>query len=273
MTVHIAGKLWDFNTPQIMGILNVTPDSFYADSRTKDEAAICARAEQIVREGAWMIDVGAYSTRPGAIEVSEEEELRRLDLALSAVRKSLPEALVSVDTFRASVARHCVESYGVALINDISGGADPQMFVTVADLRVPYVLTHPGCGEGVAPDDFRPSVARFLAERLGELYDLGVADVILDLGFGFGKTVAENYELIRHLGDFVSLFPDNPMLAGVSRKSMIYKTLDTTPDKALHGTTALHALALQAGAAILRVHDVQVAADTIKVCQAVNFEH
>jgi len=265
MTLCIAGKLWDFDTPRIMGILNVTPDSFYADSRMKDEAAIRLRAEQIKQEGAWMIDVGAYSTRPGASEVSEEEELRRLDLALSVVRESMPEVLVSVDTFRASVARHCVETYGVALVNDVSGGADSQMFATVADLQVPYVLTHPGCSEAVAPDDFRPSVARFFAERLGELYELGVADVILDLGFGFGKTLDQNYELLRHLDDFVRLFPDCPMLVGISRKSMIYKVLETTPENALHGTTALHALALQAGANILRVHDVREAVEVVRI--------
>lgn len=270
MTLNIRGKLWDFDTPQIMGILNVTPDSFYADSRMKDEVAVCARAEQILQEGAWMIDVGAYSTRPGASEVSEAEELRRLDLALSAVCQAQSDALVSVDTFRASVARHCVETYGVALINDVSGGADPQMFATVADLRVPYVLTHPGCSADVKAEDFRPAVARFFAEQLNKLYDLGVADVVLDLGFGFGKTLAENYELLSHLGDFLRLFPDCPMLVGISRKSMIYKTLGTTPENALNGTSVLNTIALQAGAHILRVHDVREAAEVVKLFKSLN---
>lgn len=274
LTLNLAGRLTEMSEPLVMGILNVTPDSFYADSRMQDEVAICARVEQILQEGAWMIDVGAYSTRPGANEVSEEEELRRLNLALSVIRKAQPDALLSVDTFRASVARHCVEHYGVALINDVSGGADPEMFSVVADLHVPYVLTHNSRSEDLSdvknPDELCAALARSLAANLYKAYEAGVADVIIDLGFGFGKTLDQNYQLMARLSDFIALFPDNPMLVGVSRKSMIWKALDCTPDQALNGTTALNTLALHSGAHILRVHDVQSAVEVVKIIGRLN---
>ncbi len=269
MTLNLRGHLTDFSQPQVMGILNVTPDSFYAASRVQEETAIRERVAQMLAEGADLIDVGAFSTRPGASEVLEAEEMQRLDSALTAVRRYAPEALVSVDTFRAGVARRCVRDFGVQIINDVSGGVlDDTLFETVAELQVPYVLTHSG-GLADAPttttDTFIEDLCRFFAERLQRLYELGVADVILDPGFGFGKTLEQNYQLMHRLSDIVGLFPDNPLLVGVSRKSMIYKLLDISPEEALNGTTVLHALALQAGARILRVHDVRAAVEAVKI--------
>ena len=272
MTLNLRGHLTDFSQPQVMGILNVTPDSFYAASRTLEAEAICARAEQILTEGGSIIDVGACSTRPGGEAVTADDEMRRLDTALTIIRKDFPDAVVSVDTFRADVARRCVQDFAVDIVNDVSSGAvDSRMFETVADLRVPYVLTHSGgMADAAVPDTtsqdaYLPAVARFFAERLQTLYEMGVADVILDPGFGFGKTLEQNYQLLHALDKFITLFPDNPFLVGVSRKSMIYRLLGTTPEESLNGTTALHALALQAGAHILRVHDVREAVETVKI--------
>ena len=252
-----------------MGILNVTPDSFYAASRVQEEVAIRERVAQMLSEGADIIDVGAFSTRPGASEVSETEEVQRLDQALTIIRKNFPDALVSVDTFRADVARRCVRDFGVNIINDVSGGLlDDALFETVAELQVPYVLTHSG-GLADAPtaasETFVEDVCRFFAERLQRLYELGGGDVILDPGFGFGKTLEQNYQLMHRLSDIVGLFPDNPVLVGVSRKSMIYNLLKITPEEALNGTTVLHTLALQAGARILRVHDVREAVEVVRI--------
>ena len=274
MTLNIGGKLLDFTTPMVMGILNVTTDSFYSASRMQDEDAIRQRAAQILSEGGEIVDVGAFSTRPGASVVSEEEEMRRLDQALAIIRKAYPDILISVDTFRASVAYRCVVEYGANIINDVSGGAlDTQMFETVADLRVPYVLTHSG---GMADDKTEQSgtlvedMCRFFAERLQTLHELGVADVILDPGFGFGKTLQQNYEVMHRLSDMIGLFPDNPFLVGISRKSMIYRLLDSSPEEALNGTTVLNTLSLQAGAHILRVHDVREAVETVRILRALN---
>lgn len=272
MTLNLRGHLTDFSQPQVMGILNVTPDSFYAASRTQGAEAIRARAEQILTEGGSIIDVGACSTRPGGEAVTADDEMRRLDTALTIVRKDFPEAVVSVDTFRADVARRCVRDFAVDIINDVSGGAvDDRMFETVADLRVPYVLTHSGgMADAAVPDAasseaYLPAVARFFAERLQTLYEMGVADVILDPGFGFGKTLEQNYQLLHGLAQFVDLFPDNPFLVGVSRKSMIYRLLGTTPEESLNGTTVLHTIALQAGAHLLRVHDVREAVEATRI--------
>lgn len=269
MTLNLRGHLTDFSQPQVMGILNVTPDSFYAASRVQEETAIRERVAQMLAEGADLIDVGAFSTRPGASEVSEAEEMQRLDSALTVVRRYAPEVLVSVDTFRAGVARRCVRDFGVQIINDVCGGQlDDTLFETVAELQVPYVLTHSG-GLADAPTKttgtFVEDICRFFAERLQRLYELGVADVILDPGFGFGKTLEQNYQLMHRLSDIVGLFPDNPMLVGVSRKSMIYKLLNISPEEALNGTTVLHTLALQAGARILRVHDVREAVEAVRI--------
>lgn len=272
MTLNLRGHLTDFSQPQVMGILNVTPDSFYAASRAQGAEAIRARAEQILAEGGSIIDVGACSTRPGGEAVTADDEMHRLDTALTIVRKDFPEAVVSVDTFRADVARRCVRDFAVDVINDVSGGAvDERMFETVADLRVPYVLTHSGgMADAAVPDAasseaYLPAVARFFAERLQTLYEMGVADVILDPGFGFGKTLQQNYQLLHGLGRFIALFPDNPFLVGVSRKSMIYRLLGTTPEESLNGTTVLHTIALQAGAHILRVHDVREAVEATRI--------
>lgn len=275
MTLNLRGQLIDLSQPQVMGILNVTPDSFYAASRVQEEAAIRERAAQILSDGAAFIDVGAFSTRPGASEVSGDQEMLRLDMALTIIRQTFPDALVSVDTFRAGVARRCVRDFGVQLINDVSGGLlDDALFETVAELQVPYVLTHSG-GLADAPttasETFVEDICRFFAERLQRLYELGVADVILDPGFGFGKTLEQNYQLMHRLADIVGLFPDNPVLVGVSRKSMIYKLLEITPEEALNGTTVLHALALQAGAHILRVHDVHEAVEVVRIIEKLKY--
>ena len=270
-TINTGGRLLDLQTPVVMGILNATPDSFYADSRTQTEAEIAARVHQIVDEGAGIIDVGAYSSRPGADDVPAEEEARRLRHALDIVRREAPDAIISVDTFRADVAKMCIEEGGAHIINDISGGTlDKNMFRTVARLRVPYILMHIQ-GEPhtmqQAPhyDNLEQEVFLFLSQRVDQLRQLGVADIILDPGFGFGKTLAHNYELMNRLEDFREF--DLPLLVGISRKSMIYKLLGTTPAEALGGTIALNTIALMKGAHILRVHDVRAAVETVRIVE------
>ena len=279
--LNLRGVLWDMTTPLVMGIMNVTPDSFYAASRAQNEEAIRQRADQILKEGASIIDVGGFSTRPGADIISEDEEKHRLARALDVIKKHHPEALVSVDTFRAEVARFCVCDYGADIINDISGGQlDDKMFQTVAELRVPYILTHShglptlpvASSQSVTSADsdiLLAEVARYFATHLQALNDLGVTDVILDPGFGFGKTLEQNYALMRRLPELIRTFPDNTFLIGVSRKSMIYKILGKTPDDALNGTTVLNTLALQAGAHILRVHDVKTALEVVRLMMTV----
>ncbi len=270
-TINAGGRLLDLQTPVVMGILNATPDSFYAGSRTQTEAKIAARVHQIVDEGAGIIDVGAYSSRPGADDVPAEEEMLRLRHALDIVRREAPDAIISVDTFRADVAKMCIEEGGAHIINDISGGTlDKNMFRTVARLRVPYILMHIQ-GEPhtmqQAPhyDNLEQEVFLFLSQRVDQLRQLGVADIILDPGFGFGKTLAHNYELMNHLEDFREF--DLPLLVGISRKSMIYKLLGTTPAEALGGTITLNTIALMKGAHILRVHDVRAAVETVRIVE------
>ena len=270
-SINAGGKLVEFQEPQVMGILNVTPDSFYANSRTQSEEAIAARAHQIVDEGGTMIDVGAYSSRPGADDVPVEEEMRRLRLALAVIRKETPDAIISVDTFRSDVAKMCIEEGGAHIINDISGGVlDKNMFRTIAHLGVPYILMHmqgtPGTMQ-VAPhyDDLMREIFLYFAERVKSLRDMGAKDIILDPGFGFGKTLQHNYELMANLNEFREF--DLPILVGISRKSMIYKLLGGTPDDALNGTTVLNTMALMHGAHILRVHDVKAAAEAVKIYQ------
>lgn len=270
-TINAGGRLLDLQKPVVMGILNATPDSFYAGSRTQTEAEIAARVHQIVDEGAGIIDVGAYSARPGADDVPADEEMRRLRHALDIVRREAPEAIISVDTFRADVAKMCIEEGGAHIINDISGGTlDKHMFRTVARLRVPYILMHIQ-GEPhtmqQAPhyDNLEQEVFLFLSQRVDQLRQLGVADIILDPGFGFGKTLAHNYELMNRLEDFREF--DLPLLVGISRKSMIYKLLGTTPAEALGGTIALNTIALMKGAHILRVHDVRAAVETVRIVE------
>ncbi len=273
-TININGTLLDLQKPCVMGILNITPDSFYAESRKTIERDIVSRARQILEEGGTIIDVGAYSTRPGAEEVSEEEEMKRLHKALGLLRKELPDAIVSVDTFRADVAKMCVEEYGVGIVNDISGGTmDNRMFETVAKLNVPYVLTHiKGTPQDMQDephyDDLIREVFLYFSEKINRLHDMGLNDIILDPGFGFGKTLAHNYELMSNLQMFREF--EVPILVGISRKSMIYKLLDTTPQEALNGTTALNTIALLKGANILRVHDVKAAAEVVAIVECVS---
>ena len=253
-TLNIHGRLIDLNKPQVMGILNATPDSFYANSRTPSEEAAAARARQIVAEGGTMIDVGAYSTRPGASEVSEEEEMERLRRVLPAVRCEQPTTIISVDTFRPNVARMAVEELGADIVNDVSEGST-EMFRMVARLGVPYILM------SVQPD-LRSTLLAF-ASKVQQLCDYGQKDIILDPGFCFGKTVDENYKLMNELETLQVM--ELPLLVGISRKSMIWKHLGCTPDEALNGTTMLNTVALMKGASILRVHDVKAAVECTKL--------
>lgn len=272
-TLNLRGRLLELREPQIMGILNVTPDSFYSDSRTPDEAHITERVRQMMDEGADMIDIGGYSSRPGADDVTPEEEMDRLRRGLRIVRKLYPEVPVSVDTFRADVARMCIEEEGADIINDISGGMmDRQMFRTVARLGVPYILMHmqgtPDTMQ-VAPhyDNLRREVMLYFAERIDRLCQMGAKDIIVDPGFGFGKTLEHNYELMNHLDDFAVF--NLPLLVGISRKSMIYKLTGGTPQTSLNGTTVLNTISLVKGAHILRVHDVKAAAEAKQIYMAV----
>ncbi len=266
-TMNLRGKLVELQRPWVMGILNVTPDSFYADSRTPmaEPERIAQRVRQMLAEGADIIDVGAYSSRPGADDISPLEEMQRLEVALTTVREVAPEVYVSVDTFRSEVARQCVEHFGVDLINDISGGVlDRAMPKVVARLGVPYIIMHmKGNPETMqmAPEyqDVVAEVLEFLARQQQRFFDAGGKDVIIDPGFGFGKILLHNYRLMDRLQDFHELHA--PLLVGVSRKSMIYKLLETTPQEALNGTTVLHTIAMMKGAHFLRVHDVQAAVE------------
>lgn len=269
-TINIGGRLLSFDRPMVMGILNVTPDSFFATSRCRSEEEIRQRVCRMRCEGADMVDIGAYSTRPGAEDVTPEEELRRLLPAISIVREEWPEAVISVDTFRAEVARCAIEA-GADMINDISGGEmDKEMFSAIADLHVPYVLMHmQGTPQDMqrAPhyENLMCEVFRSLGERVELLHEMGVADVIIDPGFGFGKTLEQNYEMMARLGEFRLL--ECPILVGISRKSMIYRLLDSTPEQSLNGTTALNTIALMNGAEILRVHDVKEAVEAVNIYQ------
>lgn len=265
-TINVRGNLVDLSEPQVMGILNCTPDSSYAGSRVQTETAIRDRANQIVAEGGTMIDVGAFSTRPGGEQVSPEEEMRRLAFALKLVRAEQPDAIVSVDTFRPDVAKMCVEEYGADIINDVSEGGitgianvplheAKNMFEMVAHLRVPYILM------SVKPTLHDMLIA--FAEEVQQLRDLGVKDIILDPGFGFGKTLEQNYQLMREMDKLKVL--DLPILVGISRKSMIYKLVGGDPTTALNGTTVLNTLALERGASILRVHDVKACVEVTKM--------
>ena len=259
----------DLSEPQVMGILNVTPDSFYSESRKKDEAAIGGRVDEILAEGGSIIDVGAYSSRPGAADVPEAEEMERLRMALRVLRSRAPEAVVSVDTFRSDVAKMCVEEYGVQMINDISGGElDARMFDVVAEQGVPYILMHMKGTPATMQqephyDDLLTEMLRYFGSKVQRLHELGVKDVILDPGFGFAKTLEHNYQLMHRLQDLKVL--GLPLLVGVSRKSMIYKLLGQTPDEALNGTSVLHTIALLKGASILRVHDVKEAVEVVRI--------
>ena len=267
-SINVGGRLLSLESPLVMGILNCTPDSFFSGSRKQTEREIAERAQQIVAEGGRMIDVGAFSTRPGADEVPIDEELRRLQTALQIVRREVPDAVVSVDTYRPLVARRCVEEWGADIVNDVSEGGrtgivgvaiheEESMFATVAQLGVPYILM-----------SVQPTVESMLktwADDVLQLRALGQKDIILDPGFGFGKTLDENYAVMGEMEKLAVM--ELPLLVGVSRKSMIWKLLDGNPDTALNGTTALNAIALLKGAKILRVHDVKEAVETMKIVE------
>ena len=271
-TINIKGRLMDLSTPQVMGILNVTPDSFYSGSRKQTEMEIAQRANQIIEEGGSIIDVGAFSTRPGADEVSEEEEGRRLKFALDIVRREQPDAAISVDTYRPTLARKCIEEWGADIINDVSEGGItgianvplkqrqeeyPEMFRVVGELKVPYILM-----------SVQPTLAKMMkgfAREVQQLRDLGAKDIILDPGFGFGKNLIQNYQIYDEMEKLNVM--ELPVLVGISRKSMIYKLLGGDATTSLNGTAVLDTIALMKGASILRVHDVKEAAEAVKIVE------
>lgn len=272
-TLNIKGQLLDLSEPRVMGILNATPDSFFAGSRKQTEQEIADRARQIVDEGGTFIDVGAFSTRPGAAEVTEAEEIDRMRRALQIVKREVPDAIVSVDTFRPAVARMAVEEMGADIINDVSeggvtgivgrqlaaeGGEVPQIFRAVARLQVPYILMS-------VQKDLHDTLMAF-AKKVQQLRDLGQKDIILDPGFGFGKTLEDNYRLMGEMERLQVM--ELPLLVGISRKSMIYRLLDTEPDRALNGTSVLNTIALMKGASILRVHDVKEAVECVRIVRS-----
>ena len=273
-TINISGSLINLSTPLIMGIVNITPDSFFSDSRKQTETEIVTRCQQIINEGGTIIDIGAQSSAPTSTLLSAKEETERLMPALKRIRKEFPNAILSVDTFYADVARQAVEEFGANIINDVSGGQmDEKMFSTVAQLNVPYILTHfrgtPQTMQSLTDyDNFIQDVLYYFSEQKAKLNLLGVSDIIIDPGFGFGKTLNQNYELMANLKYF-HIF-DEPILVGISRKSMIYNLLGTSPQESLNGTTALNTVALLSGASILRVHDVREAAECVKITQNLN---
>lgn len=268
-SINVNGKLIDLAEPQVMGILNVTPDSFYSGSRKQTEEDIRNRVKQIIDEGGQMIDIGAYSSRQGADDVSTQEEMARLRHGMKIVNEMAPDMPVSVDTFRADVAKMCVEELGVGIINDISGGElDKRMFETVAKLGVPYILMHmKGTPQTMqqAPhyDDLMKEIMLYFAEKIQKLRDLGQKDIILDPGYGFAKTIEHNYELLGHQ-EMLHVF-ELPLLVGISRKSMIFRLLGSSPEESLNGTSVLNTIALQKGASILRVHDVKECVEVVKI--------
>ena len=274
-TINIKGRLMDLSTPQVMGILNVTPDSFYSGSRKQTEEEIANRANQIIAEGGSIIDVGAFSTRPGADEVSEEEEGRRLKFALDIVRREQPDVAISVDTYRPTLARKCIEEWGADIINDVSEGGItgianvpllrqeaecPEMFRVVGELKVPYILM-----------SVQPTLAMMMkgfAREVQQLRDLGAKDIILDPGFGFGKDLAQNYQIFAEMEKLNVI--ELPVLVGISRKSMIYKLLGGDATTSLNGTSVLDTVALMKGTSILRVHDVKEAVEAVRIVEAMN---
>lgn len=255
-TLNCNGRLLDLSEPQVMGIVNLTPDSFYAASRKQTDVEIVARCHQILLEGASMIDVGACSTRPGGELVSEQEEMERLCNGLRVIRKELPDAVLSIDTFRPQVARMCVEEFGADIINDVEGGE--EMFQTVSRLRIPYIYMSRKATVHDVLIDFAQTVQR--------LRDFGQKDIILDPGFGFGKTLEQNFQLLSELEKLLVM--ELPLLVGMSRKRMVWQTLKVTPDESLNGTTVLNTVALQKGASILRVHDVREAVEAVRLTSA-----
>ena len=270
MTINCKGTLVDFSSPKVMGILNITPDSFFDGGKYQHKKAILTQTEKMLKEGATFIDVGAYSSRPGADHVSEEEELRRILPAVALLLREFPDIYLSIDTFRSRVAKKTIEA-GAAVINDISGGnMDALMFKTIAQLQVPYILMHmqgtPQTMKHLPSYEHIPTdLIQFFSEKIDELRRLQINDVIIDVGFGFGKTVLHNFQLLKELHHFQTF--NLPLLAGVSRKSMLYKTLNIHPNDALNATTSANTIALLHGANILRVHDVKEAVECIKIVE------
>ncbi|WP_027064645.1 dihydropteroate synthase [Maribacter sp. Hel_I_7] len=273
MTINCNGKLISLDHPKIMGILNITPDSFYDGGKYKDESSILNQVEKMLNDGATFIDVGAYSTRPGALKVDEAIELKRILPIVSLILQRFPKTILSIDTFRSKVAKECIGN-GAEIINDISAGLqDEKMLPTVAKLNVPYIMMHMrGTPQNMQQhtdyDDILKEVLSFFSERLVAAKSLGIKDIVIDPGFGFAKNLEQNYELLKQM-EIMNLV-EHPILAGISRKSMIYKTLKTTADQALNGTTALHMVCLQKGANILRVHDVKEALECVKLYEQLN---
>jgi dihydropteroate synthase len=275
--INAGGRLIDLQVPKVMGILNVTPDSFYKGSRYLSEGSILAAAEKMISDGADIIDIGGYSSRPGAEHIPLPEERKRVLPAIKLITSHYPEAIISVDTFRAEIAREAVCDLGAHIINDISGGeADKRMSALIAELNVPYILMHmqgmPGTMQ-IDPqyEDVVSDIIKWFGIRINRLQSSGVKDIIIDPGFGFGKTIDQNFEILSRLNEFS--VTGLPVLAGLSRKSMIWKTLDNNPEDALNGTTALNTIALMKGADILRVHDVREAVETIKLSACVKLRN
>lgn len=271
--INVRGNLIDLSVPRVMGIINVTPDSFFSGSRAESEGEIIGKAAKMLEEGADFLDIGGWSSRPGAGEITPEEEMKRVINAVRAVSSEFPGAIISVDTYRSEIAERAILEYGAAIINDIAAGeADRLMFQTVARLKVPYIMMHmQGKPETmqVNPvyEDITSEIIRWFGERIARLKAMGVSDIIIDPGFGFGKNIRHNFELLKHLRDFS--ITGLPLLAGISRKSMIWKTLGITPEEALNGTTVLNTVALLAGADILRVHDVKEAVQAVKLVHSI----
>ena len=264
-TLNIRGRLINLSTPQVMGIINATPDSFYSESRTTSEKAVLRKAETMLNDGADILDIGGYSTRPGATDIDVAEEINRIVPIIDAISKNFPNALISIDSFRSKVVEAAID-HGAKLINDVSAGSDPQMFSVVANSKLPYIMMHmrgpvSKMMDNLAYDDLLVDMTKYFQDRIEKLTEMGVTDIIIDPGFGFSKSLDHNYEILRNLSYFEAL--EQPILVGVSRKSMIYKTLNTTPEKALVGTAVLNYAALEKGARILRVHDVKEAKETI----------
>ncbi len=273
MTINCKGQLVDLATPKVMGILNITPDSFFDGGKYKNEKAILNHVERMLHDGATFIDIGAYSSRPNAVHVSEAEEEHRILPIINSVLTTFPDVLLSIDTFRSGIAQKSIEA-GAALINDISAGhLDPNMLQTIANLKVPYIMMHmkgtPQTMQQLAQyNHLTKEVIFYFSERISAAKQLGIIDMIIDPGFGFAKTLEQNFELLNQLELLHML--DKPLLVGVSRKSMIYKTLEVTPGDALNGTTVLNTMALQKGACILRVHDVKEAMECVKLAESLN---
>jgi dihydropteroate synthase len=273
MTINCKGKLIDLSSPKVMGILNITPDSFYDGGNHKNEKEVLIHVEKMLNEGAHFIDVGAYSSRPNAQAVTEAEELKRILPIVNLILKEFPETIISIDTFRSEIAKKCIEA-GAAMINDISAGKlDADMLQTIANLHVPYIMMHmrgtpQTMQQQTQYDNLVKDVLFYFSERIAAAKALGIVDMIIDPGFGFAKTLEQNYELLNKLELFKMI--EKPLLIGISRKSMIYKTLDTSAKEALNGTSVLNTVALQKGSSILRVHDIKEAVECIKLIKSIN---